>query len=97
VLECIDGAREGGIASTFGSTPQYTRLKNVIKACIRENMKMGHTGRNRVEVAGNICLRRPRPTHGCRADDDKTFIRICKSLFEFKKIKKSHSVTDYLT
>jgi hypothetical protein len=25
---------------------------------------------SRVEVAGDICLRRPRPTHGCRAEDD---------------------------
>jgi hypothetical protein len=24
----------------------------------------------RIEVAGEICLRRPRPTQGCRADDD---------------------------
>jgi len=24
----------------------------------------------RVEVAGDICLRRPRPTQGCRADDN---------------------------
>jgi hypothetical protein len=24
----------------------------------------------RMEVAGDICLRRPRPTQGCRADDD---------------------------
>jgi hypothetical protein len=24
----------------------------------------------RIEVAGDICLRRPRPTRGCRADDD---------------------------
>jgi hypothetical protein len=24
----------------------------------------------RIEVAGNICLRRPRSTEGCRADDD---------------------------
>jgi len=24
----------------------------------------------RIEDAGNICLRRPRPTQGCRADDD---------------------------
>ena len=24
----------------------------------------------RIEVTGNICLRRPRPTHGCRTDDD---------------------------
>jgi hypothetical protein len=24
----------------------------------------------RIEVAGDICLRRPRPTEGCRADDD---------------------------
>ena len=24
----------------------------------------------RIEVAGDICLRRPRPTQGCRADDD---------------------------
>jgi hypothetical protein len=23
-----------------------------------------------IEVAGDICLRRPRPTQGCRADDD---------------------------
>jgi hypothetical protein len=26
-LECIDGALEGDIASAFGSTPQYSRLK----------------------------------------------------------------------
>jgi len=26
--------------------------------------------KRRVEVAGDICLRRPRPTQGCRADDD---------------------------
>jgi len=24
----------------------------------------------RREVTGDMCLRRPRPTHGCRADDD---------------------------
>jgi hypothetical protein len=24
----------------------------------------------RIEVAGDICLRRPRPTRGCRAVDD---------------------------
>ena len=24
----------------------------------------------RIEVAGDICLRRPRPTQGCRAGDD---------------------------
>jgi hypothetical protein len=24
----------------------------------------------RLEVAGDICLRRPRPIQGCRADDD---------------------------
>jgi len=24
----------------------------------------------RLEVTGDICLRRPRPTQGCRADDD---------------------------
>jgi len=24
----------------------------------------------RIEVDGDICWRRPRPTHGCRADDD---------------------------
>jgi hypothetical protein len=24
----------------------------------------------RIEVTGNICFRRPRPTQGCRADDD---------------------------
>jgi hypothetical protein len=24
----------------------------------------------RIEVAGDICLRRPRPTQGCRADVD---------------------------
>jgi hypothetical protein len=24
----------------------------------------------RIEVAGYICLRRPRPTQGCRPDDD---------------------------
>jgi hypothetical protein len=24
----------------------------------------------RIEVAGNICLKRPRPTQGCGADDD---------------------------
>jgi len=24
----------------------------------------------RIEDAGNICLRRPRPTQGCRPDDD---------------------------
>ena len=24
----------------------------------------------RTEVTGDICLRRPRPTQGCRADDD---------------------------
>jgi hypothetical protein len=24
----------------------------------------------RIEVAGDMCLRRPRPTQGCRADDD---------------------------
>jgi len=24
----------------------------------------------RMQVAGDICLRRPRPTQGCRADDD---------------------------
>jgi len=23
----------------------------------------------RIEVVGDVCLRRPRPTHGCRADD----------------------------
>jgi hypothetical protein len=28
----------------------------------------------RIDVAGNICLRRPRPTQGCRADfDDDEF------------------------
>jgi hypothetical protein len=25
---------------------------------------------HRVEVDGDICLKRPRPTEGCRADDD---------------------------
>ena len=25
---------------------------------------------SRIEVAGDICLRRPRSTQGCRADDD---------------------------
>ena len=25
---------------------------------------------SRIEVDGDIGLRRPRPTHGCRADDD---------------------------
>jgi len=25
---------------------------------------------SRIEVAGDICLRGPRPTQGCRADDD---------------------------
>jgi len=25
---------------------------------------------HRIEVVGDICLRRPRPTQGCRADDD---------------------------
>jgi hypothetical protein len=25
---------------------------------------------SRIEVAGDICLRRPRATEGCRADDD---------------------------
>jgi hypothetical protein len=25
---------------------------------------------SRIEVAGDICLRRPRATQGCRADDD---------------------------
>jgi hypothetical protein len=25
---------------------------------------------SRIETAGNICLQRPRPTQGCRADDD---------------------------
>jgi len=24
----------------------------------------------RIEVAGDICLKRPRPTQGCRSDDD---------------------------
>jgi hypothetical protein len=24
----------------------------------------------RIEATGDICLRRPRPTQGCRADDD---------------------------
>jgi len=24
----------------------------------------------RIEVAGDICLRRPKPTQGCRTDDD---------------------------
>jgi len=24
----------------------------------------------RIEIAGDICLRRPRPTQGCRANDD---------------------------
>jgi hypothetical protein len=24
----------------------------------------------RIEIAGDLCLRRPRPTQGCRADDD---------------------------
>jgi hypothetical protein len=24
----------------------------------------------KIEVAGDICLRRPRPTQGCSADDD---------------------------
>ena len=28
----------------------------------------------RIEVAGDVCLRRPRPTEGCRADDDDDFI-----------------------
>jgi hypothetical protein len=38
----------------------------------------------RIEVAGNIYLRRPGPTQSCTDDDgDKTFIRICKSLFKF--------------
>jgi len=26
----------------------------------------------RIEIGGDICLRRPRPTQGCRADDDDT-------------------------
>jgi len=38
----------------------------------------------RIEVSGDICLRRPRPTQGHTDDDDddddKTLIRICKSL-----------------
>jgi len=25
---------------------------------------------SRIEVVGDICWRRPRPTQGCRADDD---------------------------
>jgi hypothetical protein len=25
---------------------------------------------SRIEIAGDICLRRPKPTQGCRADDD---------------------------
>jgi hypothetical protein len=25
---------------------------------------------SRIEVAGDICLKRPRPTQGCRAGDD---------------------------
>jgi len=25
----------------------------------------------RIEVAGDICLRRPRPTQGCRADEEE--------------------------
>ena len=25
---------------------------------------------SKIEVAGDICLRRPRPTQGCTADDD---------------------------
>jgi len=42
----------------------------------------------RIEVAGDICLRKPRPTQGhTDDDDDKTFIRICKNLFKFKKVK----------
>ena len=31
----------------------------------------------RIEVAGDICLRRPRPTQGCRADDDDDYLS-CK-------------------
>jgi hypothetical protein len=27
----------------------------------------------RIAVAGNICLRRPRPTQGCTATDDDDF------------------------
>jgi hypothetical protein len=30
----------------------------------------GGWGVPRIEVAGDICLRKPRPTQGCRADDD---------------------------
>jgi len=28
---------------------------------------------NSTEVAGDICSRRPRPTHGCRAGDDDDY------------------------
>jgi len=31
----------------------------------------------RVDDAGDICLRRPRPTQGCRANDDDSLTAIC--------------------
>jgi len=35
----------------------------------------------RIEDAGDICLRRPRPTQGCRADDDDDDVNtLCRLL-----------------
>ena len=31
---------------------------------------------SRIEDAGDICLRRPKPTQGCRADDDRPDINL---------------------
>jgi hypothetical protein len=38
----------------------------------------------RIEVAGDICLRKPRPTQGCRADnddDDDSVVLTVQNLF----------------
>ena len=35
----------------------------------------------RIEDAGDSCLRRPRPTQGCRADDDDVNSLCCLLLF----------------
>ena len=62
------------------------------KMKMQGNWVVGIGGRiPRIEVAGDICLRRPKPTQGCRADDDDdvvdvdddewhhtTFYTICK-------------------
>jgi len=36
-----------------------------------------------IGVAGDICLRRPRPTLGCRADDDDDIFSVCAGGLHF--------------